>query len=393
MLTAKLIRYFKGSVRFKTQGVMGEELITNCVREKIPLSRIVGDELGFSATINIDDYKKVAKLSRKLGMRTKLEEKNGVRFLAFENRKRYGLVIGGFIFVFILSFLSSRVWNIDIIGNEKIPSYVILENLDKLGVSIGSNVKELDAVDVERSMLLNVDGLSFIAINFIGTRVEVQINEIRNKREIIDNDKQPTNVIAAKTGQIISIDVYDGAGMVKKGDTVQKGELIISGIIEGKTGMNHLKNARGKVIANVEETIEMKIAFDQTDYIKTSKTDKVRFIRAGKHRLNFTAKTQKNMPYSLEENSRNLELFGVKLPIEVGVDIYNYIQPQEIRLTREEAKQLCIEAIEEEEKTRFRNCKIISKTPVSKVEMNAYVINCRYLVQTEISEYVNIIID
>lgn len=391
MLVDLMIKYFKGKVYFKCEGIMGEELISDCIKNQIYLSNVKVNNCGFNACINIDDYKKVASLAAKRGMRTKVKKRKGLRFVIFKNRKRYGLLLGFVIFVAVLTFLSSRVWNINISGNQNIPDYVIMDNLDKLGVYIGANVKGLDAVNVEREMLLNVDGLSFIAVNFMGTNVDVEISEVRHSKYMVDNDTQPANIVAAKTGQIVSIEAYDGMPVVKKGDTVLKGDLIISGIVDGKTGKTHFRNASGKVLANVEEIIEAKVCFDQTDFFENGENETIPFLRIGKYRLNFSTKKIKDIPYSLDENVKNLTLFGKKLPIEVGVDIYNYIASKQVKLTREQAKEICLKSVAEEEETRFRNCKIISKIPISKVEMNAFVITCRYIVEMDIAQSVNIL--
>ncbi len=387
MLVEKFLKYLKGYVIFKAQGIMQEELIGKCSEEKIPLKNIKLEEMGFTAQTSIENYKKISRAAANLGMRTKVIKKYGFGFWTFKHRKRYGIIAGAVMFIFVFSFLSGRLWNIDIKGANLISEEEILKKLSENGVYIGMKIKNPDGIDVinlERTLVCNIPDASCVVLNFKGSNLEVIVNEIHHEKFIIDDETKKYNVIALESGQITDMTVYDGVATVEKGQAVQKGDLLISGVVDGKKGKLHFKNASGEVKAIVEDTIEMQIDFDQTDYVKSDKEFIINFIKIGNKKISLTFKKLPSYPYNHSENSRKLLFFGHSMPISIGVDSYCCLEEVPIKLTREEAKNICLKDLENEEINRFRNCKIIDRQIVSKVKVNSYHIVCKYLIEKNI---------
>jgi similar to stage IV sporulation protein len=91
---------------------------------------------------------------------------------------------------------------------------------------------------------------------------------------------QPSNLVAACDGQIVSVTAYGGKSEVRAGQTVRKGDVLVSGVIDSEALGYRLVRARGEVIANVTkrflasaplETVE-KVT---TGNVKTEKTIKI----------------------------------------------------------------------------------------------------------------------
>ena len=58
----------------------------------------------------------------------------------------------------------------------------------------------------------------------------------------------PTNLVAAETGFITRIEVRNGNAVVKVGDSVRAGDLLVSGIMDNKVGESRTAHARGRGI-------------------------------------------------------------------------------------------------------------------------------------------------
>ena len=291
MLTDQFFKYIKGYIIIHAQGILQEELIKKCFDNHIVLKNIKLEETGFTAQACADDYIKIARFAKNLGMKTKVIKKYGFDFWKFNHRKRYGLFIGIFIFFYMIYFLSGRLWNIDIKGTNLISDEVILKKLYDNGVYIGmkiNNPQFIDVVNLERTLLCDIPDISCIVLNFKGTNLEVIINEIHHKKFIIDNETEKNNIIASEPGIITNIKVTNGTSEVKIGQTVVKGQLLISGITEGKTGMLHFKNASGEIKAIIEDTIEMQIDFDQEDYVESNEYYIINFIIIANKKIQFT---------------------------------------------------------------------------------------------------------
>ena len=373
-------------ILFKVQGVMCEELISFCIKSGFTLKDIKTSETGFTALTKASNYKQIAVKALKLGMRTKVLEKHGVGFILFRNRKRWGIAAGAFVMLISLFSLNSRLWNIEIKGCENIPEELILASLRDKGVYIGAKIKNPDALEMERELFCEMDKIALIALNFNGSNLEVIVDEAKNEEYIIDDESRKYNVIAKESGQITYTEIYEGKSEVEKGQTVNKGDLLISGVKEGKLGSVHFTNASGKILAVTEESAEEKVDFEQTEYVPTGKVDNIYFIQIGNRKFNFSIMPKPKGIYEKQEKSRFLSLFGVNMPVKIGIESYIYLEEKPIILSREEAKQICLKNLEDREKDIFRNCKIIEKQLVSKVSVSSFVIEGKYLIEKDIGE-------
>lgn len=74
-----------------------------------------------------------------------------------------------------------------------------------------------------------------MSINIKGVRAEVVVRESPKKPKIEDLTI-PADVVAERDGVILEIGAKRGKKMVKNGDAVLKGEVLISGLVTHKSG-------------------------------------------------------------------------------------------------------------------------------------------------------------
>ena len=82
-------------------------------------------------------------------------------------------------------------------------------------------------------MRLKRNDISWMGIDIKGTNVIVKIVKAHEKPEIVDISEY-CNIVAKKGGVITKIVAQNGTALVNVGDTVQKGDVLIEGKIEGK---------------------------------------------------------------------------------------------------------------------------------------------------------------
>ena len=100
-------------------------------------------------------------------------------------------------------------------------------------------------------MMSDNGDIAWLSVNIIGTQARVELLEMQKKGNYIPDEK-PHNVVAEEAGEIVYIDSLEGDDAVKVGQYVQKGEMLISGIVGcGEKGFK-LVHARGSVKAKVE---------------------------------------------------------------------------------------------------------------------------------------------
>ena len=114
-----------------------------------------------------------------------------------------GIVIGAFICLIIFTILSQFVWNISVVGNDKLETDFILNAFEDYGIKIGTRVTKEQMKEASEKAVIDIAELSWATINQKGTVLVIEVREKVDVPEMYDNSK-PTNVIAKEDGVILS---------------------------------------------------------------------------------------------------------------------------------------------------------------------------------------------
>lgn len=119
-------------------------------------------------------------------------------------------------------------------------------------------VPQLTSGTLVNRALLELEDVGFLTINIKGIRAEVVVREAPVKPEIVDKNKR-ADVVAVRDGVILEVGAKAGKEMVKEGDAVLKGEVLISGLVTYENGTGESFSSRqlraeGEVWAITERT-------------------------------------------------------------------------------------------------------------------------------------------
>lgn len=181
------------------------------------------------------DYGKITEIADKISAKIYIMDSKGVMHEVNKYKKRASLYIGALVMAVVIVILSDILCIISVTGNERIPEEIILAQLESAGLSKGKFVKNIDIKSVKKKFLAGNNEVSWIGINIKGAKAEVEIVEKVLKPYIIPKS-EPANIVASKDGVIESIVVKNGFQLIQKGDTVRKGQLLVSGINESNQG-------------------------------------------------------------------------------------------------------------------------------------------------------------
>ena len=223
-----------------------------------------GDRYVFRCTLAT--ARALRRLCDAAGVECEVVRRAGIPRLVYKYRHRYGIALGTLLF-FLIVFLSGRViWDIRIDGNRRLSEDEVIASLRECGLSVGDFKRQVDTSTVENILMIESEDISWISINLIGTVAEVEIRE----REVAEEEDpwDAANVVAAEEGDIVLFEDVRGNILLKIGDRVEAGDLIISGIYEGRGGIRYTC-ARGKVLARTEEEIRIKVPFEYDKKIYT----------------------------------------------------------------------------------------------------------------------------
>ncbi len=260
----------------------------------------------------------------------------GLPGILYRNRKRFG-TFAGFIIAFALLFISSGfVWDVRVEGAEGEDISETLEQLSDAGVYVGARWSKIDKNAAEAQLLSLSDGVAWLNINRRGTVAYVTVKP-KDSFEKEKTEPLYSNITANADAVIEEVNVKSGYALVKPGDAVKRGDILISGIIPGELGGGFCR-AEGTVRGRVSEHYSVFVSESVSEkvHISEGKSDKEYKI------LGFSVNILKNSGNSnsmcdIIEYKSDVMLFGkYKLPIEKKITTEVYYEIRTRARTKEE---------------------------------------------------------
>lgn len=177
-------------------------------------------------------------------------------------RHRSGILCGMVLFLLMVLLSGNFVWKVEVTGNTNLTEAQIRQGLEALGCGVGSYIPHLDRYAISDRYLRAESGLSYVSVNRKGNVLHVMVRE-RVSTDAVD-DSAPCNLIAAEDGVIVYTTINDGMLLVKPGEVVRAGALLVGGVMEDTQGNTFITHATGHVYARVVRTITVEIPYEET---------------------------------------------------------------------------------------------------------------------------------
>ncbi|MBR7071678.1 MAG: sporulation protein YqfD [Clostridia bacterium] len=338
-----LYRFLCGFVLVELSGENPEKLLNLAAQHRISVWGFRRRNGNLCFYLSVKSFYKIRKLRRKAKTRIHILNRVGLPFMIHPYRFRYGLFLGGGIFLSLLFLLSNFIWSFEIAGNQQTTKKEILTACQELGIHYGTPKRKINSRILSQKLILSCPNLSWATFNVGGTVLTVEVSE--RKTEKIDDD-EPCNLKASADGIIKKIDVISGTPMVSVGDTVHQGEILVSGITQ-IGDQTVFSRAEGSVLAEARLIYSNKFMLQQQ---KTAKTGQ-RFYRKtvsvfGRPVPLFIGKIKGN--YELSSSSVPLSFFGKNLPILLIDSCYEMIDTNSVSYTQEQAELNCYDQIKKQ---------------------------------------------
>ncbi len=145
------------------------------------------------------------------------------------------------------------VWDIELRGNENISDGDILSVLAQCGVESGAFWPAFSADSIRSQVLYRLPGLSWITVNMHGSLAEVIVVERNPPPEMI-YEGECSNIVSDKDAFIIEVNALEGKSLVKAGDAVKRGDILISGIVESSYSPPRFLHCLGSIKAETNSS-------------------------------------------------------------------------------------------------------------------------------------------
>ncbi|MGN0505180.1 MAG: sporulation protein YqfD [Lachnospiraceae bacterium] len=229
-MVEKLFWLIKGYVIVELCGLYPERFFNLCKSRNIAITDIFTVDTSCFCRISLKDYKNLRPVAKKAHCIPKIRKREGMPFLVKRAAGRKGFLIGFCLSLILAWQCSLRVWNIEVYGGFLHTKEQILDYLEEEGISAGIRSNDIDCFELEKQMRLHYPDIGWVSAEIKGTNLYINLNESVMPKEA-DVPEGEYHIVAAQDGIVEKISVKAGVPKVKKGDTVQKGDILISGVV------------------------------------------------------------------------------------------------------------------------------------------------------------------
>jgi sporulation protein YqfD len=391
MFSLKLVRWLLGYVRFSLKGGNPERFYNYCARGGFALWDIMGRRQG-GACVGARSYKRLRRYAKRAGCRLRVSERHGLPFAVLHARKHRGIAVGCIAFFLMLRVLSLRVWCVNISGNSKIAVSDISNALTLAGLYPGALKKDITAETVEQKTMLKLPDIGWMSVNMRGCIADVSVEEKDESPKIIDKS-MPCNIKASASGQVISTQVGAGTLLVKKGDAVVKGQLLVSSVVEDVFGGNTLKHASAEIIAETSRTFTKEINMKRGVREPAGDFTVMRNLDFFGVSFPLTFKTKPKGDCDVAACRKELRVFGNLLPVSVYEEKWSRMSVKNVTLTEKQAREEAEKALDEAESGELKGVKVTQARQSYRLSGDKFIYTAKLTCEENIAEESGIFVE
>lgn len=234
------VQYIRGYVTIKVWGYSTERLLNLCGNHNILVWDIVNHGDYDTMNISVQGFFALKPLLKKTGTKASVLQRYGLPFFASKMVRRK-IFVAGFICCMVFWMMTAGfIWNIRIEGNYVLTEDILLDYLEEKGVHVAMKKSRLQIEEVEKALREDYDVITWTSVQIQGTTLAIYIKE----NEMPDYDRSSQNggdgstaqtkgmdLIAARAGTVSYIITRSGVPQVALGDTVEKGDVLVSGAV------------------------------------------------------------------------------------------------------------------------------------------------------------------
>ena len=324
------------------------------------------------------------------GLSLHVRAEGGLPVLLSRLPRRPGLLCGALLGVVLLVAASFFVWDVQVYGNERVPTQEIEQALELAGLSKGKFLPALDTDDAAAALRQGDTRIAYVAVQRRGTVLRVQIREAEPQpREVV---RTPANLVAKCDAVIVLPLIYEGECLVREGEVVRAGQILAGGLMDTDNNGYRVTRAAGQVIARTVHTYTVYVPFTYQGKVYTGEK---------KHEIsllffNFSGKVFQNTgnmdrECDIIENKKWFSVgAGKRLPFGFVHQTHLAYEWQTVTRTATEARELAQIELEERLAADSAGRTLLSKTVETQVDATGITLLCTIVCEEDIANVAEI---
>jgi len=286
--TKSLNRFFGGTVQICISGSNAERFINLCQFQEIPLKEIKKDGSRYQAELPAKDYFRLRPVIKKTGICPRITKREGLPFFLKRNRKRKVLLFCAILFAGMIYYLSGFLWRIEFDGCFYHTREQLRDFLQEEGIAAGIRKDAADCTAIEECIRSRFTDIGWVSAELTGTVMKIHIKETHmpslDADRVVDGlgnawDEKTGHIVAACDGVVAELTVKSGTALVRPGDVVKKGDILISGVLnvigdDGGIVAKHAVLAAGSVRLKCVENYRESVPLNYQEKIYTGRSKK-----------------------------------------------------------------------------------------------------------------------
>lgn len=255
----KMLHYVQGTVEFSASDGFFGVFTAKCRKFGVPLRNVSVKDGVLTGETELRALKSLDEVAEEAGVTLEITEKRGLPILFMKYRRRYGVAAGLALALVMMLFFSSVLWSVEINGVDKTEIELIKATLGECGISVGLPVGRIEKKEAEDKLEVLSPYIQRASVNIIGNRAFVEIYE----REAAENAEVGflySDIVSKSDGEIIKANIFQGQSELQTGQSVAKGELLVTGEVKMKEDKIRYTDSKAEIIAKTKHNVSVSSA-------------------------------------------------------------------------------------------------------------------------------------
>ncbi|WP_271629673.1 sporulation protein YqfD [Caldicellulosiruptor sp. DIB 104C] len=302
---------FANQLILKVEGENLNKFLNMLVFNKVLLDIREKGQNSLVIVVYLADFKKVVNIVKRTNSRIHILEKRGIYFLI---REITTFKLISILFCILLLFLFSLfIFDVKIKSQDsnKLIDDKIVQTLKNYNIKPFTLKMKIDQEKLSKKLLADLEELMWVKVKKEGGLLIVEYV----KKEEGDLKNKWGKIFAKSSGVIQKLILKSGNALVKEGDTVIAGQLLIDNRVVTKDGNEYYEDAIAEIVATTFYSVSQDFSLPAYQKVYTSQK-KVPFIVIGKHEF---------MPKIVVTNNEKCDKIKIReyklfiVPIRVGI--------------------------------------------------------------------------